>query len=243
MFPFFKKHRDARRPRCAALVAAAGSSTRMGGVNKLLQPLDGIPVLARTLQALEQAERVDEIIVATRESDLVEIAELCRTYGITKCAKVIRGGESRAHSVMLAALEAGDGTQLLAVQDGARPLVTPALIDAVIRAAERCGAAAPAVAVKDTIKEAGSDGIVERTLDRSRLRAVQTPQVFTADLLKGALQSALEQNIPITDDCSAVERLGKQVLLVDGDESNLKITTPGDLILAEAILHAREEAQ
>ncbi|WP_295585273.1 2-C-methyl-D-erythritol 4-phosphate cytidylyltransferase [uncultured Oscillibacter sp.] len=243
MFPFFKKHRDARRPRCAALVAAAGSSTRMGGVNKLLQPLDGIPVLARTLQALEQAERVDEIIVATRESDLVEIAELCRTYGITKCAKVIRGGESRAHSVMLAALEAGDGTQLLAVQDGARPLVTPALIDAVIRAAERCGAAAPAVAVKDTIKEAGSDGIVERTLDRSRLRAVQTPQVFTADLLKGALQSALEQNIPITDDCSAVERLGKQVLLIDGDESNLKITTPGDLILAEAILHAREEAQ
>lgn len=243
MFPFFKKHRDARRPRCAALVAAAGSSTRMGGVNKLLQPLDGIPVLARTLQALEQAERVDEIIVATRESDLVEIAELCRTYGITKCAKVIRGGESRAHSVMLAALEAGDGTQLLAVQDGARPLVTPALIDAVIRAAERCDAAAPAVAVKDTIKEAGSDGIVERTLDRSRLRAVQTPQVFTADLLKGALQSALEQNIPITDDCSAVERLGKQVLLIDGDESNLKITTPGDLILAEAILHAREEAQ
>lgn len=243
MFPFFKKHRDACRPRCAALVAAAGSSTRMGGVNKLLQPLDGIPVLARTLQALEQAERVDEIIVATRESDLVEIAELCRTYGITKCAKVIRGGESRAHSVMLAALEAGDGTQLLAVQDGARPLVTPALIDVVIRAAERCGAAAPAVAVKDTIKEAGSDGIVERTLDRSRLRAVQTPQVFTADLLKGALQSALEQNIPITDDCSAVERLGKQVLLVDGDESNLKITTPGDLILAEAILHTREEAQ
>ena len=243
MFPFFKKHRDACRPRCAALVAAAGSSTRMGGVNKLLQPLDGIPVLARTLQALEQAERVDEIIVATRESDLVEIAELCRTYGITKCAKVIRGGESRAHSVMLAALEAGDGTQLLAVQDGARPLVTPALIDVVIRAAERCGAAAPAVAVKDTIKEAGSDGIVERTLDRSRLRAVQTPQVFTADLLKGALQSALEQNIPITDDCSAVERLGKQVLLIDGDESNLKITTPGDLILAEAILHAREEAQ
>lgn len=242
MFPFFKKHRDARRPRCAALVAAAGSSTRMGGINKLLQPLDGIPVLVRTLQALEQAERVDEIIVATRESDLMEIAELCRTYGITKCAKVIRGGESRAHSVMLAALEADDGTQLLAVQDGARPLVTPSLIDTVIHAAERCGAAAPAVAVKDTIKEASSDGIVERTLDRSRLRAVQTPQVFTADLLKGALQSALEQNIPITDDCSAVERLGKQVLLVDGDESNLKITTPVDLILAEAILHAREEA-
>lgn len=242
MFPFFKKRKDARRPRCAALVAAAGSSTRMGGINKLLQPLDGIPVLIRTLQALQAAQRVDEIIVATRECDLVEIADLCRTYGISKCKKVIRGGESRAHSVMLAALEASEGTELLAVQDGARPLVTPALIDAVIHAAERCGAAAPAVAVKDTIKEADSSGIVLRTLERSALRAVQTPQVFSADLLKGALQSALEQQIPITDDCSAVERLGKEVLLIEGEESNLKITTPGDLILAEAILQAREES-
>lgn len=242
MFPFFKKRKDARRPRCAALVAAAGSSTRMGGINKLLQPLDGIPVLIRTLQALQAAQRVDEIIVATRECDLVEIADLCRTYGISKCKKVIRGGESRAHSVMLAALEASEGTELLAVQDGARPLVTPALIDAVIHAAERCGAAAPAVAVKDTIKEADSSGIVVQTLERSALRAVQTPQVFSADLLKGALQSALEQQIPITDDCSAVERLGKEVLLIEGEESNLKITTPGDLILAEAILQAREES-
>ncbi len=242
MFPFFKKRKDARRPRCAALVAAAGSSTRMGGINKLLQPLDGIPVLIRTLQALQAAQRVDEIIVATRECDLVEIADLCRTYGISKCKKVIRGGESRAHSVMLAALEASEGTELLAVQDGARPLVTPALIDAVIHAAERCGAAAPAVAVNDTIKEADSSGIVVRTLERSALRAVQTPQVFSADLLKGALQSALEQQIPITDDCSAVERLGKEVLLIEGEESNLKITTPGDLILAEAILQAREES-
>ena len=242
MFPFFKKRKDARRPRCAALVAAAGSSTRMGGINKLLQPLDGIPVLIRTLQALQAAQRVDEIIVATRECDLVEIADLCRTYGISKCKKVIRGGESRAHSVMLAALEASEGTELLAVQDGARPLVTPALIDAVIHAAERCGAAAPAVAVNDTIKEADSSGIVVRTLERSALRAVQTPQVFSADLLKGALQSALEQQIPITDDCSAVERLGKEVLLIEGEESNLKITTPGDLILAEAILQAREDS-
>ena len=180
--------------------------------------------------------------MATRECDLVEIADLCHTYGISKCKKVIRGGESRAHSVMLAALEASEGTELLAVQDGARPLVTPALIDAVIHAAERCGAAAPAVAVKDTIKEADSSGIVVRTLERSALRAVQTPQVFSADLLKGALQSALEQQIPITDDCSAVERLGKEVLLIEGEESNLKITTPGDLILAEAILQAREES-
>ena len=236
MFPFLKKMRDARRPRCAALVAAAGSSSRMGGVNKLLEPLDGVPVLIRTLTALQQAAQVDEIVIAAREEDLVEISRLCHTYGISKCTKVVRGGESRAHSVLLAALEASGDAELLAVQDGARPLVTPELIDQVITAAARCGAAAPAVPVKDTVKAVGEDGAVERTLERSALRAVQTPQVFEADLLKAALQAALEGGIPVTDDCSAVERLGKVVFLVEGDEENLKITTPVDLILAEAIL-------
>ena len=154
---------------------------------------------------------------------------------------MIRGGESRAHSVLLAALEVSSETELLAVQDGARPLVTPELIDRVITAAARCDAAAPAVPVKDTVKTVREDGAVEQTLDRDTLRAVQTPQVFQADLLKAALQSAVESQIPITDDCSAVERLGKVVFLVEGDEENLKITTPVDLILAEAILQAREE--
>lgn len=240
MFPFLKKMRDARRPRCAALVAAAGNSSRMGGVNKLLEPLDGVPVLVRTLTALQQAAQVDEIVIAAREEDLVEISRLCHTYGISKCTKVVRGGESRAHSVLLAALEASGDAELLAVQDGARPLVTPELIDQVITAAARCGAAAPAVPVKDTVKAVREDGAVERTLERSALRAVQTPQVFEADLLKAALQAALEGGIPVTDDCSAVERLGKVVFLVEGDEENLKITTPVDLILAEAILQARE---
>lgn len=237
---FFKKFRDAQRPCCAALVAAAGSSSRMGGVNKLLQPLDGIPVLARTLTALQMARRIDEIVVAAREEDFLEISQLCRTYGITKCTKVIRGGESRAHSVLLAALEAGEGMELLAVQDGARPLVTPALIDRTVEAAAKCGAAAPAVPVKDTIKTVAEDGAVTGTPDRSTLRAVQTPQVFETDLLKAALQSALENEVPVTDDCSAVERLGKVVYLIDGDEENLKITTPVDLVIAEAILAERE---
>ena len=240
MIPFFKRAREARRPRCAALVAAAGSASRMGGVDKQLTELDGVPVLVRTLLALENARRVDTIVVAAREDQLVEISRLCREYGITKCAKVVRGGENRVHSVLLAALEAGDA-ELLAVQDGARPLTTPQLIDEVIALAERCGAAAPAVPVKDTFKQVRSDGAVERTLDRSALRAVQTPQVFQADLLKAALQSALESGAAVTDDCGAVERLGKTVYLTEGDETNLKITTPADLILAEALLRAREE--
>lgn len=243
MIPFFKKIRAAQRPRCAALVAAAGSSSRMGGINKLLEPLDGIPVLVRTLTALERAQRVDSIVIATREEDLITVSQLCKTYGITKCKKVIRGGEDREHSVLLAALEAEPDTELLAVQDGARPLVSPALIDRVIEAAQRCGAAAPAIPVKDTIKTVREDGAVEETLERSRLRAVQTPQVFEASLLKAALQAALEEGAVLTDDCSAVERLGKVVYLIEGEETNLKITTPTDLILAEALLAAEEDVR
>lgn len=243
MLPFLKKVREARRPRCAALVAAAGGSTRMGGVNKLLAPLEGVPVLVRTLASLQLANGVDEIVVAAREEDILEISQLCRTYGITKCTKVVRGGESRVHSVLLAALEAAPEMELLAVHDGARPLVTPELVDRVVAAAARCSAAAPAVAVKDTVKAVRADGAVEETLDRERLRAVQTPQVFEASLLKAALQSALEREDPVTDDASAVERLGKAVFLVDGEEENLKITTPLDLILAEAIIKAREEGR
>ena len=239
MFSFLKKVK--KRPRCAALVAAAGSSSRMGGVNKLLEDLDGMPVLVRTLTALQQSELVDEIIIATREEEIVEISDLCYTYGISKCTKVVRGGESRVHSVMRAAVEAAPGTGFLAVQDGARPLVTPELIDRVIREAHRCNAAAPAIPVKDTVKAVKDGEMVDTTLDRSLLRAVQTPQVFSADLLKAALQNALDQNLPITDDCSAVEQLGKVVYLVEGEEENLKITTPTDLILARALLQAREE--
>ena len=171
---------------------------------------------------------------------MVEISRLCQTYGITKCKKVVRGGETRVHSVFIAAMEASPEMKLLAVQDGARPLVRPEMIDNVIAAAVRCGAAAPAVAVKDTVKVIKDGGSVEKTLDRSALRAVQTPQVFEASLLRAALQSALEDNAPVTDDCSAVERLGKVVFLIDGDEENLKITTPMDLVVAQAILQARE---
>ena len=241
MAGFFHKFREARRPRCSALVAAAGTSSRMGCQgSKLLLPLDGIPVLARALLALQQAARVDEIVIAAREEDILPISELCRTYEITKAAKVIRGGASRAESVLCAALEADPASELLAVHDGARPLAAPALIDAVIEAASRCGAAAPAVPVKDTIKFVREDGSVDSTPERARLRAVQTPQAFERDLLKAALQAAVQQNVPVTDDCSAVERLGKRVYLTQGDEKNIKITSPADLSVAAAILEGEE---
>lgn len=241
MTGFFKRFRDAQRPFCSALVAAAGNSRRMGeDVNKLLLPLDGIPVLARTLQALELAKSVNEIVIAAREEDFLVFSDLCRTYGIKKPVKVIAGGTSREESVLRAALEANEHAELLAVQDGDRPLVTPELIDAVVDRAAQCMAAAPAVPIRDTIKVTADDNTtVQQTLNRSRLAAVQTPQAFEADLLKAALQSAIQAGAEITDDCSAVERIGKVVYLVDGSEENLKITTPMDMTIAEAILEER----
>ena len=229
---------SAVRPTCTAILAAAGSSQRMGGENKLLLPLDGMPVLAHTLRAVDAAQSVDEIVIAAREEDLLTYAELCKTYGIRKPVKVVVGGATREESV----LEARADAKLLAVQDGARPLVTPELFDAVVLRAAVCAAAAPAVPVHDTIKLA-RDRRVTETPDRSMLFAVQTPQVFDAGLLKAALQSALTEHAALTDDCSAVERLGKAVYLTDGDEENIKITTPLDLIVAEAILRRREERE
>lgn len=233
------KKKTGRRPYCSALIAAAGSSNRMGGENKLLLPLCGKPVIAHTLQAIEQAESIDEIIIAAREADLVTFAELCKIYGITKPVKVIVGGATREESVLRAALEANPDADLLAVQDGARPLVTPELIDRTVRAAAGSFAAAPAIPVHDTVKIA-EHGLVRETPDRSVLFAVQTPQVFDAGLLKAALQSALEAGAALTDDCSAVERLGKEVYLTEGNQENLKITTPVDMIIAEAILEHRD---
>ena len=234
----FPDHRPAT-PYCSALIAAAGSSQRMAGENKLLLPLGGKSVLAHTLQAVDAAAGVDEIVIAAREEDLVKFAELCKLWGIQKPVKIIVGGKTREESVLRAAIEANENADLLAVQDGARPFVTPELIDSVIEAARVHFAAAPAIPVKDTVKVA-VDGVVRETPDRSLLYAVQTPQVFDAQLLRAALKSAVDAGAVLTDDCSAVERLGKEIYLIAGLEENIKITTPLDMILAEAILAKRE---
>ncbi|NLU24971.1 MAG: 2-C-methyl-D-erythritol 4-phosphate cytidylyltransferase [Clostridiales bacterium] len=239
---FDRLKKEKRHPYCAAVIAAAGSSMRMGGENKLFMELDEMPVLLRTLQAVDDAGSVDEIVVAARSDMLLPVADLCSKAGLSKPVRVIEGGSSRLLSVMAAVMEVSPETEFVAVHDGARPLVTPSLFDAVVEMAVKTNAAAPAVPVKDTVKEADETGKVCATPDRSHLYAVQTPQVFQRDLLKAALQSAMELNIPVTDDCAAVERLGKEVYLTEGDEENIKITTPLDLDLAEAILKRRENA-
>lgn len=224
------------RKRCTAVVVAAGTAQRMQGIDKTMTELSGIPLLLRTVRALAASEKIDEIIIVTREALLAQVRELCG--GEKKLRSVVPGGESRAVSV-LCGLEAVN-SDLVAIHDGARPLVTVEIIDEAIEAAEAYGAAAPAVAVHDTIKLA-HNGVVAQTPDRSTLFAVQTPQVFDTEKIKSALRSAIEQGILLTDDCSAMEAAGHPVHLTAGSVENLKVTVPSDLVLAEAILKRREQ--
>ncbi len=239
---FSKRKKKPATPLCSAVVVAAGSARRMEGIDKVLTPLGEMPVLVHTLYAFQDCPVVGEVIVVTREDLLVEVSRLCKDFALDKVRKVIVGGKERIHSVQAGLREADPEAELIAIHDGARPLVTQQVIEAAVAAAAQSGAAAPAVPVIDTIKR-WEDGLSVETIDRSCLRAVQTPQVFEAGLIRAATQKALEDGELLTDDCGAVERLGKKVTLTEGSRENIKITTPLDLVLGEAILQARGEGR
>ena len=222
--------------KCGAVIVAAGSASRMGGIDKVMAPLMGEPMICRTVRAFQNCDAVSEIVIVTREDLILPISQLCKGYD--KVKTVICGGKSRQESVKNGLNALSKEVKLAAIHDGARPLITYEVIDRAIRAANTYGAAAPAIPVKDTIKTV-EGGIVVNTPDRSKLRAVQTPQVFDIDLLKGALLKAEQDGAEVTDDCSAVERLGMKIKLVEGDEENLKVTTPLDLKIALMLLEER----
>ena len=230
---WFRRGKKETGPDCSVVVAAAGASSRMG-FDKVLAEVGGVPVIVRCLQSFQRAPGVKEVVVVTRTDLVPDVARLCQDYGLDKVSKVIRGGENRTQSVRLGTLECDPKSPLIAIHDGARPFVTVQVIEDAIAQAAVNGAAAPAVPVKDTIKSA-HDGVVEQTLDRGALYAVQTPQVFDGDLIRAALQKALDDGAQITDDCAAVERLGMKVVLTQGDERNIKLTTPADLLIGEAL--------
>ena len=234
----WQRNRRERNPICSVVVVAAGSARRMEGIDKILTPLGELPVLVHTLGVFQDCSRVEEIVVVTREDLLVEISRLCRDYGMDKVTKVIVGGAERIHSVRAGLREVRPDAELIAIHDGARPLVTGELVLETIARAGETGAAAPAIPITDTIKRAEGDLAVE-TVDRADLRAIQTPQIFQADLIRAAIQKALEDGEVLTDDCAAVERLGMKVSLTRGSRENIKITTPFDLLLGEAILEHR----
>lgn len=219
--------------RCGAVIVAAGSASRMGGIDKVMASLGGTPMVARTAAAFQNCDAIAEIVIVTRPDLIRPISALCA--GMDKVRAVVAGGSSRQESVWLGLNALSEDIQLAAIHDGARPLISNLVIDRTVRAANSYGAAAPAVPVKDTIKVV-KGGLVEKTPDRATLQAVQTPQVFDFDLLRGALKKAEEEKAAVTDDCSAVERLGMEVKIVEGDERNLKVTTPMDLKIAEMLL-------
>lgn len=218
---------------CGAVIVAAGSAARMGGIDKVMADLGGEPMILRTVRAFQECDAIGEIVVVTREDLLEEITALCA--GMDKVKAFVSGGRTRQESVSKGLTALSEKVKLAAIQDGARPFATWQLIDRVVRAANTYGAAAPAIPVKDTIKVV-SGGVVANTPDRKTLQAVQTPQVFDVDLLKGALLKAAQDGAEVTDDCSAVERLGMSVKIVEGDERNIKITTPLDLKIARLML-------
>ena len=225
----------------SVVVVAAGSAKRMQGIDKILAPIGGVPVLVRTLRIFQACELISQIVVVTREDLVDPISELCKVELLDKVTAVVVGGAERIDSVRAGLQEVRRDAQLIAIHDGARPFLSRRVLNDVLTQAAKSGAAAPAVPVIDTVKRIGAGSLIEETVDRSCLRAVQTPQVFQADLIRAAIEKALNDHAAVTDDCSAVERLGMKVVLTEGERENIKVTTPFDMVLAEAILASREE--
>ena len=227
--------------RCAAVILAAGNSQRMG-FDKMTLMLEGQPVLIRAANSFEQSPLVDEIVVVTREDRLEETADLCRQYNLGKVTSVVSGGKTRTESALAGVLALKKDCPLVAVHDGARPFVTQELIERCIRKASIQYAAIPVVKSTDSLRTVDESGTLGDSLNRDLVVRVQTPQIFLSDLLKGALTDAVQRGMSFTDDATAVERMGVAVQTVDGDEENLKLTTPQDQILAEGMLMKRKAA-
>lgn len=218
----------------SAVIAAAGNSVRMGGVNKQLLMLDGIPALARTLISFSEIPDITEIIVTVRNEDLLIISDMIKDFGIEKVKAIIPGGATRQESIRIALNHVTE--PLVLIHDGARPMVSHEIIRNVIDCLETCDAAAPGVKTKDTIKKVDSSGIITETLERDGLVQIQTPQGFRTDIIRSAHQSAAENSISVTDDCALAEIMGIAVHIVNGEYQNIKITTPEDVNICEALL-------
>lgn len=227
-----------------AIIAAGGRGARMGGERaKQFLELSGKPVIIHTLMRFEACSTLGEIVVVVPSSETKTFLEIAARFSLKKLARVVAGGETRAESVWrgLQSVRAAT-TKIVAVHDAARPLVTPEEIDRTVREAERSGAAILAAPVVDTIKEV-EGGKVAQSLERSRLWRAQTPQCFRYEILRRAYEEALSSgSLDATDDSALVERIGREVAIVEGGERNLKITTPRDLVLAEILLKGEGEA-
>jgi len=229
------RYKSKKPPACTAVIAAAGISKRCRGEDKLFYHINGKPVLAHTIDAFQNCELINDIIIVAREERYECIGELCLQYGFNKVSKIIKGGLTRPESIINGIYAASGKARLIAVHDGARPCIEPEIIVRTIIKASKYHAAAPAVAITSTTKKA-EDGVILETVDRNTLYEIQTPQIFRTEIIKGALTNVMRKEIDITDDCMAVELLGVPVHITEGSRRNIKITEAEDLLIAEALL-------
>ena len=227
----------------SAIIVAAGSSRRMG-FDKLFAPLAGKPVLWYSLRAFSDCKEVDEILVVTREDRMDEVEKLVAREGLPKVRKVVTGGAER-HISVWNGLQAVDSknSEFIAIHDGARPLTTPKLIKASIDLARHHGAACCASQIPDTVKRASIEQMVTESVERTGLWAMQTPQIFASSLILQAYASVIAKHEMVTDEVSAVQKLGTRIALLKNDDWNFKITFPHDLELAEHVLSLRAKKE
>jgi 2-C-methyl-D-erythritol 4-phosphate cytidylyltransferase len=222
----------------SAIIVAAGSSRRVG-FDKLFTPIAGKPVIAHTIAAFERSPSVNQIIIVAREDRHAAIQEIVRDEKFRKVCAVVAGGEHRQDSVQAGLQSLGKDARYVAVHDAARPLVTSDQIELVFAKCREVGAATLAEPISDTIKRAGSDMVVSDSVDRSRLYAMQTPQIFERALLDEGYRAVAAKKSAVTDEVSVAEQLGRKIALVVSDQLNFKITFARDLPLADFVLRQR----
>ncbi len=225
-----------------AVIVAGGRGRRMGAdINKVFLPLDGTEILTHTLRAFELCPDIDDIVVVTGEADIDKVKDIAEREGFKKLSGIVPGGAERSDSVYNGLCNAkGD---IAAIHDGARCLITPQDISAVVKDAEKYGAAALGVTVKDTLKSINDNGSICGTIDRERTVLIQTPQVFKKDDIKALHERIKEDGYTVTDDCSVFERYGRSVHVTTGSYDNIKLTTPEDIAIGERILARREQRE
>jgi 2-C-methyl-D-erythritol 4-phosphate cytidylyltransferase len=220
----------------SAIIVAAGASERMG-FDKLFAPLGGKPVIAHTIDAFERTSCVDEIVLVGRKDSLDELGKILDSK--SKVRQLVPGGPLRQDSVRAGLERVDSRVDYVAVHDAARPLITPEKITRVFDICRTHGAAALAEPITDTLKRADVDLVVTKSVDRNQLFAMQTPQVFARALLMEAYDAVAAKNMSVTDEVSAVQRLGRKVVLVSNQDFNFKITYPRDFALAEFVFKQR----
>ena len=225
--------------RISAVIVAGGRGKRMGAdINKVFLPLGEREIISHTLAAFESCEVIDEIVIVSGADDIARMKDIAERDGITKTAAIVRGGAERQNSVYNGLIAAtGD---IAVIHDGARCLITPGEITAVVKDALKYGAAALGVSVKDTLKSVDSNGNITATIDRERTVQIQTPQVFPMAEIRSLHERAIKDKIAVTDDCSVFEAYGRAVHVTVGSYDNIKLTTPEDIAVGERIIERRK---